>query len=128
IVSVECHCVRKVDAQTGEATVLAGTGKAGFNGDNMPATKAQLATPNDIVVDDNFIYIADSFNNRIRRIDRVTGIITTIAGNGESGFSGDGGPAVMAKLNAPLGISVDATGHLFIADTDNNCLRRVEAR
>jgi sugar lactone lactonase YvrE len=128
IVSVDCNCVRRVNIATGEAIVFAGIpGEAGYNGDNLPANRAKLSTPNDIAIDANDnIFIADSFNNRIRRIDATSGIITTVAGGSEGGFAGDGGPATSAQLLSPLGIAVDAAGNLFIADTENQRIRRVD--
>lgn len=97
----------------------------GFAGDGGPATAAQLLGPNDVAVDaGGNVYIADTFNNRIRRV-APDGIISTVAGNDSWGFSGDGGPAVKASLNGPYGVTVDATGNLYIADTNNHRIRRV---
>ena len=96
-------------------------------GDGGPAVEARLARPTGVAVDaTGNLYIADSVNNRIRRVD-TSGIITTIAGNGERGFTGDGGPAILAGLSSPEDVAVDATGNLFIADTDNNSIRKVNS-
>ncbi|MBI4750907.1 MAG: IPT/TIG domain-containing protein [Acidobacteria bacterium] len=123
------HRIRRVDAQTGVITTIAGMGTAGFTGDGGPAMYAHLNSPEEIVFDQQGnLLIADLGNHRIRRIDARTSIITTIAGVGIPGFSGDGGPAMLAQLNSPHGIAVDGAGNLFIADRDNHRLRRVDAQ
>ena len=120
------HSIRKVDA-TGTITTIAGTGERGFSGDEGPASEAQLSSPFGVAVDGaGNLYIADSSNNRIRKVD-ATGTITTIAGTGEFGFSGDGGPASEAQLYSPRGVAVDGAGNLYIADTRNNRIRKVDA-
>ena len=120
--------VRRVDAITGVITTVAGTGTRGFSGDGGPATHAQLDTPVGVAVDAaGNLFIADDTNNRIRKVDVTTGVITTVAGTGTGGFSGDGGPATGAQLAAPIGVAVDAAGNLFIADTGNQRVRRVDA-
>jgi Secretion system C-terminal sorting domain/NHL repeat len=111
--------VRKVDATTGIITTVAGTGTGGYNGDNIQATAAQIGTLAGLVVVDNFgnFYIDDGENNRIRKVDVSTGIITTFAGNGSSGFGGDGGPAT----NAPADFSCfgfDISGNVIIETSD----------
>src|SRR5205807_2705067 len=112
--------IRRVDATTGIITTAAGNGTAGFSGDGGPATSAELFTPVGIAVDSSGnLFIAEGNNNRIRRVDAATGIITTVAGNGILGFSGDGGPATSAELFLPSGLAVDRVGNLFIADTGN---------
>lgn len=119
------HRIRKVSPD-GIITTIAGNGTAGFGGDNGSAIQAQLNTPQDVVID-NFgnIYIADTNSNRIRKI-APNGIITTIAGTGDYGYSGDDGPAQEALLAYPRGIGVGNTGNLFIADTYNNRIRRID--
>ena len=120
--------VRRVDAATGVITTVAGNGTPGFSGDGGPATGASLRGPSGIAVDaSGNLFIADAFNNRIRRVDGSTGVITTVVGNGTFGFSGDGGPATNASLRFPVGVAVDASGNLFIADTSNRRVRRVDA-
>ena len=120
--------VRRVDAVTGIITTVAGNGSFGFNGDGMAATSASLAFPSSVAVDAaGNVFIADVSNQRIRRVDAATGIITTVAGNGTAGFSGDGSAATSASLNDPIGVAVDGVGNLFIADTFNQRVRRVDA-
>jgi FG-GAP-like repeat/Bacterial Ig-like domain (group 3)/Beta-propeller repeat/NHL repeat/FG-GAP repeat len=116
--------VRKIDTN-GIITTVAGTGVNGYAGDGGPATSAQLGCPSGAAVDaTGNIFIADFGNNRIRKVN-PNGIITTIAGNGQGGFSGDGGPAVSAELNIPNDVDVDAGG-IYIADLGNNRLRKVD--
>ena len=125
--------VVKVTPQ-GQVTAVAGDGAAGYSGDGRLAVFAELNSPTGLAVDaQGNLYIADSANNVIRRVDAKTGIITTVAGdyaadkanNGLGGFSGDGGPATSAQLNDPQGVAVDGAGDLFIADTFNNAIREV---
>ena len=118
--------IRRVDA-TGTITTIAGTGEKGYSGDGSPAVRARLFGPQGVAVDGaGNLFIADSDNHRIRRVDR-SGTITTIAGTGEDGFGGDGGPAAQARLRYPQGVAVDGAGNLFIADSWNNRIRRVDA-
>jgi sugar lactone lactonase YvrE len=119
--------IRRVDGTTGIITTVAGNGTYGFSGDGGAATSASLSSPVGVAVDAaGNLLVADIGNNRIRRVDGTTGIITTVAGNGTSGFSGDGGPATSASLRAPDGVAVDAAGNLLIADTSNQRIRRVD--
>ena len=118
--------IRKIDS-TGTITTIAGTGERGFGGDGGPAVQAQFNFPYGVAVDSaGNLYIADSSNNRIRKVDS-TGTITTIAGTGTSGFSGDGGAAVQAQFNFPTGVAVDGAGNLYIADTSNQRIRKVDS-
>lgn len=115
--------IRRV-SPTGTITTVAGTGAQAFAGDGGPATSAALYHPEDVAVDGaGNLYIADQMNNRIRRV--TAGIITTIAGTGDNGFAGDGGPATSAWLSWPSGVAADGAGHIYIADTGNNRIRRV---
>jgi len=120
--------IRKVAATTGIITTVAGNGAFGYSGDGGPATSADLNEPGGVAVDAaGDLYIADTDNSRIRKVAATTGIITTVAGNGTSGYSGDGGPGTSAELNDPFGVAVDAAGNLYIADTGNYRIRTVAA-
>jgi streptogramin lyase len=120
--------IRRVDAVTGIITTVAGIGVQGFAGDGGLATDASLSNPTGVAVDGaGNVFVADTANQRIRRVDAVTGIITTRSGTGIQGFSGDGGPAASAGLNNPTGVAVDGAGNLFIADFGNQRIRRVDA-
>ena len=122
IADSENHRIRKVDA-TGTITTVAGSGEPGYSGDGGPATEAQLTWPSGVAVDGaGNLYIADSENHRIRKVD-ATGTITTVAGSGEPGYSGDGGPATEAQLTWPSGVAVDGAGNLYIADRGNHRIR-----
>ena len=111
---------------SGTITTIAGSGPRGFSGDGGPATAARLNSPADVAVDGSGnLYIADTGNDRIRKVD-TSGTITTIAGSGASGFSGDGGPATAARLNSPADVAVDGSGNLYIADTGNDRIRKVD--
>jgi streptogramin lyase len=182
-VEMKNHLVRKVDAQSGTISTVAGTGKAGFGGDGGPATKARFSSPHSIALDaDDNLYIADIANHRIRKVDAKTGIVTTIAGNGEKkqpqpggvgpdkpmigpralfidggmlwialreghsvwkldlatselthvsgtgkrGFTGDGGPAANATFDGPKGIAVGPDKAVFVVDTENHAIRRID--
>jgi sugar lactone lactonase YvrE len=108
----------------GIITTVAGNGMHGFGGDNGPATSAQLSWPDGVAVDAaGNLYIADTDNDRVRKISG--GVITTVAGNGTEGFSGDKGPATSAQLGWPYSVAVDTAGNLYIADTYNNRVRKV---
>jgi RHS repeat-associated protein len=118
--------VRKVSAATGIISTVAGNGTAGYSGDGGPATSAELNWPYGIAVDPlGNIYVADFDNNVIRKVTAATGIITTIVGNGTSGYSGDSGPALSAELNAPYGVALDVAGNLYILDSGNQVERQV---
>jgi trimeric autotransporter adhesin len=129
------HAVRKIAAD-GTITTVAGNGTAGFSGDGGKAIGALLNTPTAVAVDSKGnLYIADTLNHRIRKVNRA-GIIDTVAGSGVLsavshgtggfGFSGDGGPAVGAQLSIPEGVAIDAQGNLYIADTGNDRIRKVD--
>ena len=119
------HRIRKVDA-SGIITTVAGNGTAGYSGDGGLATQASLNLPYGISVDNlGNIYIADQLNHRIRKVD-TSGIITTVAGNGTAGYSGDGGPATAAGLNQPWDVYVDGSGEVYVADRLNHRIRKVD--
>jgi sugar lactone lactonase YvrE len=108
---------------------LAGTGTAGYSGDGGLAVAATLNQPRGLAVDaSGNVYIADTGNNRVRRVDHVTGNITTVAGNGTAGLAGDGRAATSAELNFPFGLAVDGAGYLYIADVLNERIRVVDTR
>jgi sugar lactone lactonase YvrE len=118
------HSIRKV-TPAGIIGTIAGNGRAGFSGDGGPATSAQLNGPTSIAIDAaGDLFVVDHNNNRIREIT-PDGVIHTVAGLGTAGFSGDGGQAISAQLNAPMGIAVDSTGNLFVADYDNSRIRKI---
>ncbi|HEV2709300.1 MAG TPA: Ig-like domain repeat protein [Edaphobacter sp.] len=117
------HVVRKVDTG-GIVTTVAGTGTQGYACDNGPATAARLDSPQGLALDGNNLYIADTHNQRIRRLDLTTGVIITIAGS-TVGFSGDNGPATAAQFNLPTALAVDANHNLYIADSRNHRIRRI---
>jgi trimeric autotransporter adhesin len=117
--------IRKVSG--GTITTIAGTGIGGYSGDNGPGTSAELYRPSGVAVDaSGNVFIAATYNNRIREVS-PGGTITTVAGNGNNGFTGDNGPATSASLSRPNGVALDASGDLFIADTDNNRIREVSS-
>ena len=122
------YLIRKVIAATGVISTIAGNGTEGFSGDGFPAVGAQFSRLSGLAADGpGNLYITDSGNQRIRKIAAATGMITTVAGTGVAGFSGDGGLAINAALNAPAGLAVDGSGNLYIADTHNHRIRRVSA-
>jgi streptogramin lyase len=182
-VEMKNHLVRKVDAQSGTISTVAGTGKVGFGGDGGPATKAQFSSPHSIALDaDGNLFIADIGNHRIRKVDAKTGVVTTIVGNGEKkqpqpgtigsdkpmigpralfidggtlwialreghsvwrldlasselahvagtgkrGFTGDGGPAASATFDGPKGIAVGPDKAVYVVDTENHAIRRID--
>ncbi|MEM7533433.1 MAG: cadherin domain-containing protein, partial [Chloroflexota bacterium] len=119
--------IRRVDPVTGIITTIAGTGAAGFAGDDGLAVNAQLSEPNSVAYDANDnLFIADYLNYRIRKVDAATGIITTIAGNGTQGYSGDNGPATNAQLDFITALTVDNQGNLLIVDAINSVVRKVQ--
>ena len=106
-----------------------GTGQAGYAGDGGPAPEARLNMPFDVACDaDGNLYLSDTLNHCLRRVDARSGTITTVAGDGQAGFSGDGGPATKARLREPYGLVLDAAGNLFVADRLNRRVRRIDAR
>jgi hypothetical protein len=115
---------------SGNMPGIAGQGRlfSGPLGDGGPATQASLNLPSGVALDgsDN-LYIADSLHYRVRIVNAKTGIITTVAGIGQPGYTGDNGPANKATLNTPSGVAIDGAGNLFIADTGNNVVRKVTA-
>jgi len=120
--------IRRIDPSTGAIETIAGVGVRGYSGDGGPAARAMLNAPNNIAIDPaGNIVFSDTGNQRIRRIDPRTGLITTIVGNGTAGYSGDGVPAVAATIFGPYGLRFDPAGNLYFADTDGQRIRRVDA-
>src|ERR1019366_5844726 len=121
------QAVRMVNAATGIIQTIAGIGGLpGYSGDGGPAAQALLNNPDGVAFDgDHTLYISDTGNNVIRKVNLSTGIITTVAGTGTAGFSGDGGPAISGQLNYPWGITLGGDGSLYIAELSNNRVRKV---
>ena len=120
------YCIRKVTTDGIIHTVAGKITASGYSGDGGPATSALMGTPFGIALDSTGnLYIADTSNNRIRMVSAATGIITTVAGNGQQGDGGDGGPATSAQLNDPEGVAVDAAGAIYISEKFGNRVRQV---
>ncbi|HTW24220.1 MAG TPA: hypothetical protein VMD78_11500, partial [Candidatus Baltobacteraceae bacterium] len=128
------NVVYKITPQ-GQMSVFAGNGIAGFSGDGGPAASAELYSPVAIALDSaGDLYIADYLNNRVRRVDATSGVITTYAGSGNQydgsgffgGYSGDGGPATSAMMNMPSSLAFDVNGNLFVADAGNEVVRKID--
>ena len=129
VADINNHRIRRI-SPTGLITTVAGTGESGFLGDNGPATSAKLNFPRGVAVDRNTnIYIADTGNNRIRRVDHLSGTITTVLGTGDGSSLGDDGPAVQASTNVPTHVAVDVyvTGAIYFSEPANNRVRRIDA-
>ena len=121
------HRIRRMDAKTGIITLVAGTGESGYSGDGGPALHATFNMPYALTVDTNGdIYVAERGTPIVRKIDGTTGLITTLAGTGEKGYSGDGGPATRAMLGEPNDVCLDGKGGLLIADIQDQRIRRVD--
>jgi DNA-binding beta-propeller fold protein YncE len=131
IADTQNHRIRRVDAETGAITTIAGSGEATFGGDGGPAPLAALDQPSAVACAPNGdIYIADTMNNRVRMVEAATGIIRTVAGMGEveeMGPLGDGGPATDARLFMPSDVALAPNGDLYVADMHHNRVRRVDA-
>ena len=119
--------VLKLDSRTGLVQVAAGNGLNRYGGDGGPGPAAQLNQPASLVLDGaENVFIADTQNHAVRRLDAKTGILTTVAGDGTPGFEGDGGPAAKAKLNFPTGLGLDGKGNLYVVDAYNARIRKIE--
>lgn len=129
ITEVRNHRVRRLDLASGELTTVAGSGKIGYAGDGEAATKALLNEPYEVRFDraGNMLFV-EMKNHLVRKVDKATGVISTIAGTGQEGFSGDGGPATKAQLRIPHSIALDADDNLYIADIGNHRIRKVDAK
>ena len=121
------HRIRRIDAATGVISTAAGDGTQGFSGDYGPAISAAIDSPTGLAIHANILYMADTHNHRIRAVNLTTGTISTLAGTGALGFSGDTTLAAAAVLALPHGLTVDFSGNLYIADTENHRIRRIDA-
>jgi streptogramin lyase len=129
VCEIGSHVIRRIDRKTGAMSTFAGTGEKGNSGDGGPANKAQLNEPYEVVFDRaGNLFFTDMQVHSIRRLDRKTGLISTIAGTGQPGFSGDGGPATQAQLRQPHSIALAPDGGLLICDIGNNRIRRVDLK
>lgn len=123
------HRIRRVDPHTAVISTIAGTGRARWSGDGGPAEHAALNEPVALTLDGRGrLYVADQSNNRVRRIDLTSGLITTVAGTGESGYNGDGAPGTETALAGPSGLAVAQDGSLYVADTFNGRIRKFDVR
>ena len=123
------HRIRRIDLESGAISTVAGTGKRGFLGDGEPALGARFNNPSWVTVSAiNDLYISDAGNNRIRKVDALTGIVTTIAGNDKTGYSGDLEPSVNSSIWSPYGLAVDRADNVYVADYLNHRVRRVNLR
>lgn len=126
ICEIATHVVRRLDESTGKITVVAGNGKQGYSGDGGPAIEAKLNEPYEVRFDTaGNMFFVEMKNNIVRRVDAKSGIISTVAGTGKVGFSGDSGPATKAALNRPHSITLDYQGNLYICDIGNHRVRVV---
>lgn len=123
------HRIRRVDPHTAVISTIAGTGRARWSGDGGPAENAALNEPVALTLDGwGRLYVADQSNNRVRRIDLTSGLMTTVVGTGESGYNGDGSPGTETALAGPSGLAVDRDGSLYVADTFNSRIRKFDVR
>ena len=126
IADQENHRIRKVDGTSGLISTVAGTGTGGYNGDGITAITAELYYPFGVAVNSSGnIYIGDYGNQRIRKVDGTSGLISTVAGTGTYGYNGDGITATTAELGYPIGVAVDSSGNIYIADYQNHRIRKV---
>ena len=120
------HVIRRIDLASGKITTVAGNGIAGYSGDGGPATAAGLNQPYEVRFDSSGnMFFVEMKNHLVRRVDAKTRVITTVAGTGVPGFSGDGGPAIQAQLKQPHSIALDKNANLYICDIGNHRIRRV---
>ena len=123
------HAIRRVDLKTGIVTTVAGCCEQGYSGDGGPALEAKLNEPYEIRFDNQGnMFFVERLSHTVRRVDAKTGIISTVAGTGKAGFSGDGGPATKASMSQPHSIAFDAEENLYICDIQNHRLRKVDAK
>lgn len=129
VAEAENHCVRKIDLKSGTISTVAGSGKKGYSGDGGLATKATFNEPYAVIVDgEGNLFIVDRLNAVVRKVDARAGIVSTVAGNGTKGFSGDGGPGAQAQLREPNDCCFDGKGGLLIADVGDWRVRRLDLK
>lgn len=129
ICEVDNHVIRRLDLKTKELTTVAGTGKRGYAGDGGPATEALLNQPYEIRFDKaGNMYFVEMQNHIIRKVDGKTKVISTVAGTGQPGFAGDGGPAVKGQFRQPHSIAFDPEGNLLVCDIGNHRIRRINTK
>ena len=126
IADINNQRIRKVEVTTGIIRTIAGTGVPGFSGDGGAATNAMLNQPTYIKIQGNNLFFSDYENGRVRKVDIASGEISTIAGNGSVGYTGDGGPATGASFYYVSGIAIDSSRNIFVADVGNGCIRKVD--
>jgi streptogramin lyase len=127
VTEVRNHRVRRVDLRTGKITTVAGNGRQGYSGDGGPATEASLDEPYEVRFDEEGnMFFVEMRNHIVRRVDAETKIITTVAGTGQAGYSGDGGPATKAAFKVPHSIALDGRGGLYVADIGNHRIRKID--
>jgi streptogramin lyase len=123
------HVIRRIDPNSGVITTVAGTGEKGYSGDGGPALEAKLNEPYEVRFDaDGNMYFVEMINNIVRKVDAKTQTISTVAGSGKKGFSGDGGPAIEATMNRPHSIALDFDDNLYICDIGNHRIRKVDLK
>ncbi len=123
---VSYNVIRKITVSTDIISTVAGTGSAGYNGDNIQATAAMLNSPHDVVLDSyNNLYISDRGNYRVRKVDVSTGVITTVIGTGAASSTGDGSAVTSATINGPCFSRFDSTGNYYISECEGNRVRKV---
>ncbi len=129
ITEVRNHRVRRLDLKTGKLNTVAGCGSKGYSGDGGPAIDAKLNEPYEVRFDgDGNMFFVEMQNHLVRRVDAKTNIITTVAGTGNAGYSGDGGPAAKATFRRPHSIALDGQGGLYVADIGNHRIRRIDLK
>ena len=125
---VDNHRIRRV-TEDGKISTYAGNGMRGYSGDGGPATQAALNEPYEMAWDGaGHLYFVERLNHLVRRVDAKTGVISTIAGNGKAGFTGDGGPATGAQFNQPHSLAFDAAGDLYVCDIMNDRVRQIDLK
>lgn len=129
VCEIASHVVRRIDLDNGTISTVAGCGRKGYSGDGGPAMQAELNEPYEVRFDkQGHMYFVEMRGAVVRRVDAKTGLISTVAGTGEEGFSGDGGPATAARMKQPHSITFDAQGNLYICDIGNHRVRKVDPR